>query len=560
MPFPTRLSQLLPALAAAAIALPAVAFPGIRDDWQDRYGAISPSADAANCQLCHVDANGGPSWNGYGWDLRNARDDLACDVGGDGTVSWEEAFYCVEALNSDGDGSGNDNVGEIGVGAQPGWTAGPNNTHYSDIGNTFGNLPPTDIGLLDPDGTEPPPPVEPPPPSDDEPEPETELVQLVWPGQSIQRAIDRSLPGGVIFVLPGTYREVADPTNGLNIGKSIHLVGLSWGDHRVVLANAGNQRNGLVAVPEDRQDCMSCHSDMAPPFPIYEGVEPGLKMREPMIHALSIRGITIRGFRNNGLFTENVDGFVINDVESIDNKNYGIFPTLSRRGIIVNSYATGANDSGIWVETSENVVVVNNLVEDNTNGFELSNSDDVWFLRNEARKNTVGFAILLLPDIFDDRPGAKRIRLVRNHVHDNNRTNMAREGSILAEVPSGIGMLHLGVDDSVIAENLFENNHFIGHAMADYCVVTAFTAFPCPQDPFVTPEFEADQAAANNTVVRNVFVNNGTEPEQGSGFEFAASDLGYLAFGNGQGNCWSDNVFSTFFSIIGPLPECPPAP
>jgi hypothetical protein len=55
-------------------------------------------------------------------------------------------------------------------------------------------------------------------------------------------------------------------------------------------------------------------------------------------------------------------------------------------------------------------------------------------------------------------------------------------------------------------------------------------------------------------------VNNGTDPEQGSGFEFAASDLGYLAFGDGQGNCWSDNVFTTVFSIIGALPECPPAP
>ena len=39
----------------------------------------------------------------------------------------------------------------------------------------------------------------------------------------------------------------------------------------------------------------------------------GLKMRDPMMHGIEIRGITIRGFRNNGLFTENVDGFRIID-------------------------------------------------------------------------------------------------------------------------------------------------------------------------------------------------------------------------------------------------------
>ena len=150
--------------------------------------------------------------------------------------------------------------------------------------------------------------------------------------------------------------------------------GQSNSQKRVVLENAGNQRNGMVIVPEDRVDCMSCHSDLAPPFPTLPGVAPGLKMRDPMMHGIEVRSITIRGFRNNGLFTENVDGFKIIDVESIDNRNYGIFPTLSRNGLITESRAIGSDlDSGIWVETSENVVVSNNLAVGNVNGFEVSN-------------------------------------------------------------------------------------------------------------------------------------------------------------------------------------------
>lgn len=73
--------------------------------------------------------------------------------------------------------------------------------------------------------------------------------QVVSPGRSIQRAIDRARPGGWVLVLPGVYHETADATNGLNITKGINLVGLSTPRKRVVLENAGGQRNGIVAVP-----------------------------------------------------------------------------------------------------------------------------------------------------------------------------------------------------------------------------------------------------------------------------------------------------------------------
>ena len=51
--------------------------------------------------------------------------------------------------------------------------------------------------------------------------------QVVSPGRSIQQAIDRASSGGWVLVLPGVYHETADATNGLNITKGIHLVGLS---------------------------------------------------------------------------------------------------------------------------------------------------------------------------------------------------------------------------------------------------------------------------------------------------------------------------------------------
>jgi hypothetical protein len=134
-------------LAAAQVS----AFPQSLNAWEERYGAGSDSGANAECQLCHVEVNGGDPWNGYGWDIRDALEDDDCDLNGNGVVSNDEAFWCVELLNSDGntDGDGNpiDNVFEIGVSTQPGWTDGAANTFYFKSGLTStGNPPPAGIG------------------------------------------------------------------------------------------------------------------------------------------------------------------------------------------------------------------------------------------------------------------------------------------------------------------------------------------------------------------------------------------------------------------------------
>lgn len=558
--FDRRLLSALGCAVLLAAATPAGAFPGTLNAWQERYGAISPSADNAGCQLCHANANGGSPWNAYGWDVALSLDDLGCDLDGGGSVSNAEAFFCVELLNSDGDTGPYDNVMEIGLGTQPGWTVGASNTLYSAGGELTGQLAPADIGPVDPDGTEPPPPPPPPPPDDEENVPFGQRVRptiVVRPGQSIQAAIDRADHGTTIYVLAGTYRELADPVNGLEINKSgLRLIGQTTKKKRVVLQNAGNQRNGIVVVPPERNDCMGCHESMAPPFKLRPGVESGPMNADPVVYGFEIRGFTIDGFVNNGLFTERVDGFKIIDVESRGNRNYGIFPTLSKNGLITHSRASGSDDSGIWVETSENVQVVHNQVSGNVNGFEVSNSDDILLAHNRTFGNTVGMAILLLPDIFDNRPGAKRIHMRDNLIVANNKPNTARPGSILASVPAGTGIIHVGVDDSEIARNQIADNDFAGIALVDYCLAVLGTEFSCGLDPTVTPEFIADQQTRRNRIVDNVLLNNGENPDPSHPFSPAAADFTLVTSGV-NGNCASGNVLSTFFSFLGfGLPAC----
>jgi parallel beta-helix repeat protein len=563
-----------------ATATQASAFTSILLDWQQRYGATSPSGDNAGCQLCHLDATGGGDpWNGYGWDIGGALIDPDCDLNLSGNVTNEEAFFCVELLDSDG--QGDDNVTEIGLGTQPGWTEGPFNTLYFRSGQTLeGQLPPdaNAIGPLDPTGSEPPPPPPPPPPGDDEDDlPPGQLKRntiVVKPGQSIQAAIDRAEEGTRIYVLAGVYRETGNPTNGLNITKNgIRLIGQKTRKKRVILENAGNQRNGIVVVPPAEKDCMGCHSDMAPPFPLLPGVEPGPPETEPLLYDIEIRGITIRGFGNNGLFTQRVDGYKIIDVESINNRNYGIFPTLSRNGIISHSYATGSElDSGIWVQSSQDTLVTHNVAEGNVNGIEISNSDDVVVAHNVTRGNTLGMGILLLPGReFDERQGANRIDLRDNLIVDNNRENTSRPGSALSNVPPGIGVLYQGVDNSLITNNHIENNTFSGIAIVDYCLSTAGSPQQCCESPeqedcdqnTLKPGFLPDQAAENNRVEGNTLINNGTAPVPHP-FAFSAADLTLITLPDDNGNCYEDNVFATFFSFWefffgNPPPWSPPS-
>jgi parallel beta-helix repeat protein len=314
--------------------------------------------------------------------------------------------------------------------------------------------------------------------------------------------------------------------------------------------------NGIVAVPADHTSCMDCHQSLKPPFPRLPGVPASAPMTAAAIRGLTVQGITIRGFGNNGLFARGVDDYRIVDVHSVDNPNYGIFPVSSNHGVITRSSARGADDSGIWVETSTDVQVTHNLVEGNVNGFEISNSQDVLLSHNEVRGNTVGVASLFLPDIFGVQGFARRITIRDNWIHDNNKPNTAREGAILSTVPPGTGILVVGADDSSIEGNLVEGHDFVGVAIADYCAVVGGGPFDCAVDPDVTPGFAALHEATGNRIADNVVRGNGANPDPAEPFAFAASDLALLTTGD-HGNCFAGNDYATAFSLIGFLPACP---
>jgi hypothetical protein len=591
---------LLSLTLAALPNAPSFAFETDLSDWESLYGTASDSSRHAGCQLCHLSPAGGNPWNPYGWDIRTARSDPSCgELREDGRVSSRDAITCVEGKNSDGDPDGADNLTEIRAGAQPGWTPEANNTVWALTGTaTREQAPPDRIGPLDPGGSEPLP-AGPAITASEQPIQRRALegspIIVVRAGESIQAAIDAALPGTTILIEPGIYRETgnAERTNALEISKShIRLVGLSeplaasmsderpnpreatptrdaekggTSPTRVVLKSTGSQRNGIVVVPGDRTECMGCHASLGPPFPLLPGVEP-ITETEPVLFDVEISGITIEGFPNNGLFTERLDGFQFADVWSIDNRNYGIFPTLSRNGTITRSRASGAHDSGIWVETSDNVQVTHSLMEGNVNGLEISNSDDIYAAYNEMRNNTIGVAVFVLQDaLFAIRPDGNRYTIRRNWIHDNNKPNTAT-GGILATATPGTGIMALAMDESRFVENRIENHDAFGLVLADSCVVLDGTDYDCETAgvPDGFAGYLGSEIVENNRVLRNLFINNGGRPSPDTPHREAAGDIVFASALTAQSNCFAGNVYERMSVLANPpateVPRPPPLP
>ena len=337
---------------------------------------------------------------------------------------------------------------------------------------------------------------------------------IVGPGESIQGAIDTAPPGSTIKVLPGDYVENHGGTYGLRITKSLKLIGLSkLPDVKVRILPGPGQTDGIVIEPEN----------------------PG----DPDVRKVTLQGFTVEGFSNHGIWLRYVDRFKLIGNESINNLHNGIFPTLSANGLVKRNVSYGALDAGLWVEASENIRVIRNEIFNSPTGLEITVSRNIQAKKNIVHHNTVGIGLYhpnaaSLPPLGNDGDWD----IVGNYVHSNNFPNPV-SGGLVGQIPSGGGILVLGVDRVSLRKNQVVNNDFFGIALFDFCL-----AVGCSEPPIV------ESAPDDNELIRNKVTGNGLNPPSG-GFGILAADVIYI--GGGTGNCASRNEIGTF---TGGLPEC----
>ena len=139
-------------------------------------------------------------------------------------------------------------------------------------------------------------------------------VHRVYPGDSIQAAIDGASPGDTILVESGRYQEDPASEYGLHITTdNLRLIGKVNKDKGEagkvrILANGGQQTGVFAAPPGCGFKDSECAGEL---------------------QGFYIRGFTVEGFPQNGIQTRWVNGFRIVRSESVNNLNNGIYPTLS---------------------------------------------------------------------------------------------------------------------------------------------------------------------------------------------------------------------------------------
>ena len=224
---------------------------------------------------------------------------------------------------------------------------------------------------------------------------------------------------------------------------------------------------------------------------------------------VTIKALTVKDTPGDGIRGEDVKNITYDDVaviwtavNSLDNGAYGFYPVGCTGVTIRNSLVIGARDAGIYVGQSTGILVEDNEAHGNVAGIEIENSTGATVRRNHAHDNTAGILIFNLPGL--PVKDGKQTLAYENKVENNNLDNFAKAGTVVAEVPPGLGFMILASDSNEIRDNTITGHRSTGIVIAEYSDVLF--------EPFDDKEF--DIYAQGNFVHHNTFSNNGADPAE----------------------------------------------
>ncbi len=268
---------------------------------------------------------------------------------------------------------------------------------------------------------------------------------------NLQELLLDAQPGDVIDIPAGTYdfdRSLSLAVDGVTIRGA--------GMDETILSFAGQVAGaeGLLVTASD-----FTIEDIA----IEDTVGDALKVNEG-------ENIVIRRVR-----TEWTGGY------STDNGAYGIYPVQTTNVLIEGSVAIGASDAGIYVGQSQNIIVRDSRAEYNVAGIEIENSINADVYGNVAANNTGGILVFNLAGLSLQ---GSHTRVFDNDVYENNTENFGHEGTAVAAVPAGSGILILANDDVEIFENRIRDNRSANVIVASSIVVGFNTEGSEDFDPY----------------------------------------------------------------------------
>ena len=162
-----------------------------------------------------------------------------------------------------------------------------------------------------------------------------------------------------------------------------------------------------------------------------------------------------------------------------ENGAYGIYPVQTKNVLMEENVAIAAADAGLYIGQSQNVIVRNNRAEFNVAGIEIENTTGADVYGNVATNNTGGILVFNMPNL--KHPGA-RTRVYKNEVFENNTKNFGHEGTPVASIPAGSGVVINSNDEVEIFDNDIRDNKTANVIIAS--VYSADFAGGATQDDF----------------------------------------------------------------------------
>jgi parallel beta-helix repeat protein len=363
----------------------------------------------------------------------------------------------------------------------------------------------------------------------------------VHAGESIQAAIDDAPAGSTILVEPGVYHESAQG-RALTVTKDgITLIGQSGFAAPVVLEHSDGQDNGIWVSPSDTVDLVPPADDEHPPC----GVS-GARVKN-----FNVRGFTVTGFPEFGIYLACVDTFEITDNIVTETDVYSIFPVQSAHGRILRNTASGTTDDAcIYTGQDHDILVASNQASGCLLGFQIENSFDVRLTGNVSTGNTAGVFVDVI--VNDQVKGGAGNVVANNLITANNRPNGAKPGTDNAGIPPGLGIAINGADATLVTHNTITDNEFAAITISNLCIGGNVD---CSQP------LDVDPVPDGNRIIDNRIAGNASSPS--GQFGSLSADIIYLpdtATEKSQGNCFRGNGNLRVAPAGAILATCPITP
>ena len=224
--------------------------------------------------------------------------------------------------------------------------------------------------------------------------------------------------------------------------------------------------------------------------------------------SVNIEDLAVVDAKGDAIKVSGTDGITFKNVKvswsggpKTENGAYGLYPVLSKNVLVEDCYVSDSSDAGIYVGQSENIIVRRNRVEHNVAGIEIENSINADVYENTATNNTGGILVFSLPNLPELKVG-HHTRVYNNQIVENNHENFAAQGTAVANVPSGTGLMILANRHVEVFDNKIANNQNCGVSICSYLI----TQLPYEQDLGYDPYCEAI------FIHNNQFADNGHTP------------------------------------------------